>query len=429
MRDIERTDEKDVVIVLGLSGAGISTFVQFVGNESNTLTAECEWGQCKIIDETDKTEYIISKAFLPNLVVHESKKTPFYDMPGFNDNRNASIEIANSFFIRQVLDQAERIKIVVLARYASFSISAKQDFIALLKNLCQLMVHPEKFKGAMSIISTVVPPNLAPVTVLGRTTQFLKQDLYERLDEIFQGEEEYKQPSKSILENWLETDTGNYWDAKYVSYFYAPDVPGPLSENEKMKSNKLFLDEVIWDRLQFAPKLSEDFGDSLSDSALTVLERTGDCVLSSLKVVTEEFAKDLEETVMEKFTAVQNGNDEDLWYLTNLLTAVTQSDFNIDDTKDKPLSAILKRLGDEVNKLDIPPKQTTSIKIQEALMLIEFIELTKVRVQFNPGTLIMKMQVAKSNVCNLIITTCLTLIKDRTILIHDNLDYNKTTRM
>lgn len=50
--DIERTDVKDVVIVLGLSGVGKSTLTQFVANETNTLRAQCNWGECKIIDES-----------------------------------------------------------------------------------------------------------------------------------------------------------------------------------------------------------------------------------------------------------------------------------------------------------------------------------------------------------------------------------------
>lgn len=151
---------KDIVIVVGPSGVGKSTLTQFVANETNRLRAECdEWGdECWIIDDSGTIGYdIISKTFLPNLVFHESTKTPFYDMPGFNDNRNESMEIANSFFLQQILSDAETVKILVLARYSSFHITAKFDFPNLLMNLVDLIKSPAKFKGGMAIVSTMAP--------------------------------------------------------------------------------------------------------------------------------------------------------------------------------------------------------------------------------------------------------------------------------
>jgi len=404
IENIQKTEVKDVIIVLGPSGVGKSTLVQFIGNDTNTLRAECEWDECSIIDETGTIgDDIISKTFLPNLVFRESKNTPFYDMPGFNDNRNASIEIANSFFIRQILDEAERIKILILARYESFTVSAKQDFINLLKNLSELILHPEKLKGAMSIVATISPENTSHNSTMGKITKFLKEDLLLKLDEIFSENEQYRTTSKSILENLLQTETENYWDAKYVSYFLSPNDTGLLSELEQFNLNKKLLEEIVWDRLQFAPKHPEDFGLPLSDSALRLLENTGTCVSYAMVSHLESFAKSLEDTIAYEFSNVANGNSENISYLMDLIMNLTSSDFTFNDTGSPLLSSALNVLYEEITNYQVSGTQDMLQTIEDHVLLFEFIELTSAYIKFEPQLWFSAMQRVKPNVVNAIL--------------------------
>lgn len=114
---------------------------------------------------------------------------------------------------------------------------------------------------------------------------------------IFDGQEEYIQNSIEILENWLESETGSYSDAKYYSYFLAPINEGPLLDDPKLVENKKFLDEVILERLVFMPTETGDFGLPMSADALRQLEKTGACISKLLAAQMQTFATDVEEYI------------------------------------------------------------------------------------------------------------------------------------
>ncbi|XP_037037379.1 uncharacterized protein LOC119075095 [Bradysia coprophila] len=398
--DIERTDVKNIIIVVGPSGVGKSTLTQFVANETNKLRAECDnWeDECWIIDDSGTIgEDLISKTFLPNLVFHESTNTPFYDMPGFNDNRNESMEIANSFFMQQILNDAETVKILVLARYSSFDNSARLDFPNLLMNLVDLIKSPAKFQGSMAIVSTMAPPHLSHDSIIRRNTRFMQESLLDDINNIFRGKEEYIRGSTEILENWLESNTGNYYDAKYFSYFLSASKRGPLLEDPLLYDNKIFLNEVIFDRLEFGRKDDGDFGLPMSGAALRKLEITGSCISNLLATQMKTFAEDLESYILTNVLNVIDGNETNIVQISELLTNLTNSDFSFDNVDGQSLSVHLQKLLSDVVNLQIPSINETIQQMVDTLSFIEFIELTKAEIQFDPILWVINMRPIKEN--------------------------------
>lgn len=153
---INISDEKKAVIVIGLTRVGKSTFTQFIANETNPLFVSCAGIICQLIDDSgDGSNSVVSKTFVPNTVEDGNTNgvvTPFYDMPGFDDTRNISVEIANSFFIQKVINNIEQVKIIVVAKHASFS-STETTFKTLMTFLIKFAKDPAKFKDSIVIIS------------------------------------------------------------------------------------------------------------------------------------------------------------------------------------------------------------------------------------------------------------------------------------
>lgn len=321
-------------------------------------------------------DQIISRTFLPNLVFHGASRTPFYDMPGFNDNRNASIEIANSFFLHQILEDAEAIKILVLSDFSSFRISDKIRFPSLLRNLVDLIKNPAKFRGGMAIISTIVPVGKSHDDIIGSNTYFLQEELLPDIENLFIGEEGVIRGSTEIVENWLALASSTNYDAHYYSYFLTPSQDGPLLEERRLLDNKILLKEVIWDRLEYVPIESGDFGLPMSPNATLQLVQTGFCISSNLYTQMQTFAMDLEKHLLNKLL---NGNEADIPHISELWMNLTHSAFVFNN--DEPLVSLQKLLY-EVNNLQTPFVEETVQKIDDTLTFVQFIILVNADFRF-----------------------------------------------
>jgi len=294
----------DTIIVVGLSGVGKSTLVQFIGNFSNQLVAACDrGGNCLINDETGTIgDNLISKTFLPNLVVDQDTNTSYFDMPGFNDNRNATIEIANSYFMMQALNSSQRIKILLLARQSSFSVNDKQTMFNLMNNFVNLFENPGKLTRSIAMIATIADPTKTHDQRIFTYTDFLELQVKPAVDTVFD-------PTKARLVNEtidaiLALETGSPDDAKYLGYFVSPTENGSLHELPNYVDNYERLIEIVHKNLEFSTTSSDDFGIPLTDTALLLLERAHDCIHEAFVALMELAGTSIEDIVMENVVLI-----------------------------------------------------------------------------------------------------------------------------
>ncbi|CAG7833544.1 unnamed protein product [Allacma fusca] len=231
----------DIVLVIGNTGAGKTTITKFLA-EVNNLESYDAGDRLLIRDNQQKISEkgtIVSKTIFPDLIVDNSTQTAFYDLPGFSDTRNASVEIANAWFIKKVADHAQEVKLLFIVNYFS------------LRNATKV----ESSRSQAKIISGIA-------AFLLRT----KSDLQKVLND-----ESKRQAASDLIDAMLTKDSeGNYIR---ISYFKQPEEVGPLTSLPEVMQQKFHIENVLYNSTHYVPKSSEDFGFSVSPAAKLVTSK------------------------------------------------------------------------------------------------------------------------------------------------------------
>ena len=122
--------DKEVVLVLGNTGVGKSTAVNYLMGCEMKLVKPSELGlegpkKVVVVDPESICPEVMpighgsqSRTFMPQIVLDADDSNQAYcDCPGFSDNRGAEINLANAINTRRVLQQATGVKAVFLVSY------------------------------------------------------------------------------------------------------------------------------------------------------------------------------------------------------------------------------------------------------------------------------------------------------------------------
>eukprot|EP00540_Astrosyne_radiata_P007096 CAMPEP_0116825742 /NCGR_PEP_ID=MMETSP0418-20121206/2139_1 /TAXON_ID=1158023 /ORGANISM="Astrosyne radiata, Strain 13vi08-1A" /LENGTH=454 /DNA_ID=CAMNT_0004454293 /DNA_START=1082 /DNA_END=2446 /DNA_ORIENTATION=+ len=147
---------KEVVMVLGNTGAGKSTFLNYL------LGCQMEAKRAKDLGLPGKKRVIrvaptsnidevmpighggASKTFMPTIMSDLTNADRVYcDCPGFSDNRGAEINMSNAVNIKRVLQVARDVKAIILASYSSMFSDRSASLRSLNAMCCQLFGGPD----------------------------------------------------------------------------------------------------------------------------------------------------------------------------------------------------------------------------------------------------------------------------------------------
>lgn len=277
---IKVSDEKKAVIVIGLTRVGKSTLTQFIANETNPLFVSCAGIICQLIDDSgDGGNSVVSKTFVPNTVEDESTNgvlTPFYDMPGFDDTRNISVEIANSFFIQKVINNIEQVKIVVVAKHASFS-STETTFKTLMTFLIKFAKDPTKFGNSIVIISnfgSYADEDAAHFYNMREYMLAYNESMYGA--ESSHPDPQERETATAWIRCFLDASDDEPDNLRRAAVFRSPGsrLNGKSIRNDSVyQEDSVRMKQLIWNETLFTPINSSDIGFTLSTEAELFLER------------------------------------------------------------------------------------------------------------------------------------------------------------
>ncbi|GIY00530.1 uncharacterized protein CEXT_769441 [Caerostris extrusa] len=282
-KEIKLSDKyKDVVLVLGNTGSGKSTFTQWLaGDNTKLISKEINEGEFIIEDNNrigDST--LKSKTIFPELVVDEKTSTAYYDCPGFSDTRSSSNDIVTTYFIKKVLDHAESVKLVFVISYPSVRKGVdRQDFTNLLRHVSDLVKDIDKFKTSIALVATKVDNRYVK---RGKSLVLVDDGkVIEGIAGFLQEAREYlvetsKNPQVSSKETKFYEKAMKFVDVllikKDIRYskigiFRRPDEPGPLSNITLLQEGKELVGNIIHEDLKFTEKDSNDFGYTISEKS------------------------------------------------------------------------------------------------------------------------------------------------------------------
>ena len=192
-RNSEKAKGKDTLIVVGSTGAGKSTFLNYLMGCEMMLKDPEELG----LDDLDDEVVVVrsrseggpldeimeighgkqSKTFLPHIESDPRQASPYAycDCPGFLDDRGAEINIANAVNIRRLLQSAQCVRVVILINYDALKSARGRGIRDILLICRQLFGHTEEPMRYQS--SLLLGVTEAPMTMrLDRLRSFLTKD-------------------------------------------------------------------------------------------------------------------------------------------------------------------------------------------------------------------------------------------------------------
>ncbi|MEW9824903.1 MAG: hypothetical protein AB2992_07200 (plasmid) [Candidatus Symbiodolus clandestinus] len=274
---------KNVTLVLGNTGAGKSTFIQWMAGDNNKLISK-EVGEGTgefIIEDGNRIgSSINSKTLFPELVVDSKTNAAYYDCPGFSDTRSTSYDIAATYFIKKLADHAKNVKIVLVVGYPAVRKGVeRQDFIQLMRHATDLIKNIRKFQNSIAIAITKVDnqtvkrgkvfslvPDEKIIETIAGFLQEVKQGLEDKLKITDIANEEKIFCSNAIkLVNVLRTKNNKNYTR--IGIFRRPDELGPLSNITLLQQGKKHIEKILYEELKFTKKSNNDFGYTISEKS------------------------------------------------------------------------------------------------------------------------------------------------------------------
>lgn len=316
-KSLNLSESRDIIIVVGNTGSGKTTFSHFIAGDNDKLISvkadDDPYSAEFLIEDTqdkistgDRTT--ISKTIVPELIV-DNENIVWYDCPGFSDMRNTTVEIATTFFVKNVIDHAERIKIVFAVNYASVENGLERaDFDKMVRHGVQLISNIDRYKLSIALVATKANayPGRSNIplphwVVANRTGSFIEKYRNGLITDI---RDEETPKLLEFLNILLHKDSNrNYTN---IGVFFRPDEPGALSKIPLIQSSKEEIRNVIKNSLSYSEVVMEDFGYTLSSKAQNEIGDLARLISQNITTSVENIGEQIISFYKQKETAVDN---------------------------------------------------------------------------------------------------------------------------
>ena len=306
-KNITLINRKDIVLVMGITGGGKTTFALWLtGDDSKLRAKKVSRGTYIIEDEGGKIgrNPFESKTITPEIFFGPNNQTVFYDCPGFGETRGFSRDISQSFFIKKLTDHAEKIKIVLVANHSDLKKAVTRTmFTDLLKYVTNLIKNVEKYKDSFAIVATKVINKkeegvlISDDVIIEEVGKFIVSSKhFLESKNLNASSSEWKSNSEQIklIDALITRNQKGY---SKIGVFRRPDAPGLLSENELIKKAKKNIETIVYETLKYTTKSNGDFGFSISEiskgAVNDLIEYINKNIYSNATRIVEEIKKDL----------------------------------------------------------------------------------------------------------------------------------------
>lgn len=276
---------KNLILVLGNSGSGKSTFVQWLAGDNNKLKSvsvrgldydDEEDGFYIIEDDNHRIgSTIMSKTIFPEMIIDNETNNVFYDCPGFSDTRSTSHDIATTYFIKKLTNHAESVKMIFIVNHSSVMTGVdRQDFMRFVKHAIEFIKNIDKFQDSIALVVTKIEKsNNKPELKIKRIVKYLEEFVTTLKDIIKQKEtsEEKRIFFKKAIKfvNVLLIKHGDSYSR--IGIFGRPNKPGLVSTIESMQIEKHTIKNRLLKSINFTSKIDDDFGYTLSDTSKYII--------------------------------------------------------------------------------------------------------------------------------------------------------------
>jgi hypothetical protein len=275
----------NVVLLIGVTGAGTSTLSQFLAHNLKLKAIRNDpFGSLSIADGNNKVD--VSKT-VPNTDILLA------DFPGFSNTHSAHSDIAAAVFTKHLLDKSKNLKILVVAAYDSVqgrTIHKYKRFIKLLGHLVHFIKDIDKYKDSIGMVVTKADLKFRDDS---NSKYLIKDD-----DRIFLIGKFLKEVKDKLMETPHSNGVSDQMklldiltakDYSKIGIFSRPTKIGALDSDTQLTANRDAIKTIMKTVLTYSRVAPEDFVVSLPADSKTLVSDLRETLNTRLSNILGEY--------------------------------------------------------------------------------------------------------------------------------------------
>lgn len=302
---LKLTNNPNIILVIGTTGVGKSTLIHCITTDCSRLLSIDNGVEYMVIDELDVgvgniTSTSVSRTLVPEAII-DSTQNLWYDCPGFGDTRNETVEIATTYLIKCVIENAKRVKIVLVVDFDSIVHGHNRDgFDRLLSRTTQLIKNTKTYENSFSMVITKVPSY--------KGHREIRDDNVKKSATVFMRahrailREKGSNAQKIYLIDALLGQNTSY---PQISIFWRPGDEGYFNKIDKMMIGHQRIRESIMEHSSYTEMHKNDFGFPLTAEAMIKVTNMSEETVNSISSILHSINQRIQTGLQQKISAAE----------------------------------------------------------------------------------------------------------------------------